>query len=242
MGLSDLHTFDYIIVTILGLSIYLGWKNGLIQTFIAFFAWVGSAIIVADNYIGLFNFLNSFIPSRFISGFIASVGLYVALVIGISMLGERCSKKVSKFEGGSTDKVTGGVFGAFAGFLVVCTLFWVSYITLYTLNDQKLPTWFSQAKSYKILKIGSDSVQDILASKEDRAKLMNLIKKKSNKLEEEVRNNAKKKSIEVRKKREMEARERAAREIEAREEKNSSIDDDNEKDDEPDEILEPSED
>jgi uncharacterized membrane protein required for colicin V production len=193
MEISDLQTFDYVIMVILGLSVYLGWKNGLIQTFIVFFAWVGSAIIMADNYNWVFEFLNRYIASKFICGFIASAGVYIALVISFSILGEKISKKTAKFGGGVTDKVTGLLFGALCGILVACTFFWSCYMTLFTLNDQKFPEWFAKAKSYKVLKIGSDTIVSLALSDEERAKLMNTIKRKSNKLEDEVKSNLRKK-------------------------------------------------
>jgi len=196
MELSQLQNFDYIILAIIFLSTYIGWKNGLIKTFISFFAWIGSAIIVADNYELVFGFINSRLHSKFISGFIASVGLYIALVIGFSLLGEKVSKTTDKFGGSTTDKVTGTIFGASCGVLIACTIFWVSYMALYTLNDQKLPKWFVEAKGYKLLKIGSDSLVSLIASEEERQKLLNLIKHKTNKLEDEVKKNIGNKSKE----------------------------------------------
>lgn len=185
----DLQMFDYIILSIFGLSIYVGWKNGFIKSLIAFFAWFGSIIIVADNYETAFNFVQTFVNSKFISSFIASIGFYVVLVIIFSLLGESISKKTSKFSGSTTDKVTGGAFGAFCGLLAVCTIFWCCYMTLMTLNDQKFPKWFAESKTYKPLKLSSEFMVDFITSPEQRHKLLNLLKKKSNSLEEEVKKN-----------------------------------------------------
>jgi membrane protein required for colicin V production len=197
MELSELQNFDYLILAIIGLSIYVGWKNGLIKSFIAFFAWIGSAIIVFDSYDAVFAIVDGFIHSKFISSFIASIGLYIGLVILFSMLGDRTSKAAAKFGGSTTDNVTGAVFGALCGGLIVCTLFWGCYISLMTLNDKKLPQWFVGARSYKLLKIGSDSLMGVAFSEEERAKLINLVKKKSNKLEDEVKKNFTKKQEET---------------------------------------------
>lgn len=187
--LTDLQIFDYIIITVFFTLIYIGWKNGLIVTLMAFFAWVGSAIIVFDSYETLFKILEGYIHSKFISGFLASVGFYIILVVAFSLLGERLSKYTQKFGGSTTDKVTGAIFGGFCGFLIDCAIFWCCYMTLFTLNDQKFPEWFGKAKTYKALKISSDFVMGVAFSDEDRAKFLNLIKKKSNKLEEEVKEN-----------------------------------------------------
>jgi len=194
MDFSNLHNFDYFIILVIGLSIYGGWKNGLLSSFIAFFAWIGSIVIVADGYDYVYNLVESIIHSKFISAFIASIGLYIILVILFNKLGERVSKIMSKFGGSKTDKITGAFFGALVGGIISCTIFWGCYMSLYTLNDQKFPKWFVDAKSYKVLKLGSDSLLGIAFSEEDRHKLLNIFKKKSNKLEEEL-----KKSHELRK-------------------------------------------
>lgn len=194
MEISDLQIFDYIILTIIAGGGYLGWKNGLIQTFIVFFAWVGSAIIAFDNYDLIHNLLSSYINSKFISAFMASIGVYIILVVLFSMLGEKLSRKASKFGGGVTDQITGVVFGFVCGCVIACSVFWVSYVSFYTLNDKKLPEWLAKAKTYKPLKIGSDTLVSIIASEEERAKLMNLMRSKSSKLEEEVKNNIKQES------------------------------------------------
>lgn len=194
--LTDLQNFDYIIIAILLSSIYIGWRNGLIVSLIAFFAWIGSAIIVFDSYEFLFKILNNYIHSKFISGFLASIGFYILLVIGFSLIGNKISKITEKFGGSTTDKVTGATFGGFVGFLMSCIIFWCCYMALFTLNDQKFPDWFSKAKSYKALKISSDAVMGVAFSNEERAKFLNLIKKKSNKLEDEVKENIKNKKKE----------------------------------------------
>lgn len=187
MDFSNLQNFDYLIFLVIGLSIYTGWKNGLLKTFIGFFAWVGSLIIVADSYNFTFKFVDSFIHSKFISAFVASIGIYIILVITFSKLGDKVSKTTAKFGGSSTDKITGGLFGAIIGVIISCTIFWTCYMALYTLNDQKFPKWFADAKSYKLLKLGSDSLVGIAFSEEERHKLLNMFKKKGNKLEEELK-------------------------------------------------------
>ena len=193
MYFSDLQNFDYLMIFLLLLSTYAGWKNGLIISFIGFFSWIGSAIIVFDSYEALFAIVNEYIHSKFISGFISSVVFYIVLVIVFSLIGEKISKITSKFAGSKTDKITGAIFGSFCGAVVACTIFWSCYMVLYTLNDQKLPDWFAKAKGYKVLKIGSDSLMGVAFSEEERKKILNAIKYKSNKLENEVKSNVKKK-------------------------------------------------
>lgn len=187
MELSELKNFDYLMMIIAGASVYFGWKAGFIESFISFFAWAGSAVIVAESYEYVYLLVNGYIPSSLISGFIASFVFYVALVILILYFGARVSKSVAKFGGGPIDKITGAVFGVLRGVLIAIALFWVCYISSYTLNDQKMPVWLSAAKSYKVLKLGSDSLSAAVASEEEREKMLKLIINKTKDSEKEVK-------------------------------------------------------
>ncbi len=187
MELSELKNFDYLIILITSVSVYFGWKTGFIESFIGFFAWAGSAIIVADNYSKVYSVINGYISSKFISGFLASLGFYIILVILILYVGTRLSKATSKVGGGGVDKVCGSVFGTFRGALIAIALFWVCYTSYYALNDKKIPDWLSKAKSYKVLKLGSDSVSSIFASEEERKKILDMIMRKAKDAEKEVK-------------------------------------------------------
>ena len=186
MELSDFSNLDYFVIVVVLISSYFGCKKGFIESFIDFFAWVGSALIVADNYTLIFDLLNEHIANKFLCGFVASIGIYVILVILISLLGIRILKFSSKFVGGTIDKFMGGIFGAVRGILVALAIFWSLYMTIYAINDQKLPEWMTQAQLYKPLKMGSDLMVDIITSEEEREDLMKMIEKKSSKLENDV--------------------------------------------------------
>lgn len=191
MEISELKNFDYIIIAIIAASIYFGWKSGFIEAFINFFAWAGSAVIVGDNYYAVFSFINYYITNKFISGFIASFVFYVVLVILILYLGTRLSKATSKFGGGAVDKVCGAVFGFFRASLIAIALFWVIYISYFTLNNQKIPDFLAKAKSYKVLKLGADFLVSSFASEEERKKILDLVIKKTKDSEKEIKNSIK---------------------------------------------------
>lgn len=196
MEISELRNFDYIIIFVLMASVYFGWKNGFIESFINFFAWAGSAVIVADNYLTVFTFVNSYITNKFISGFIASFVFYVLLVIVILYFGTRLSKATSKFGGGSVDKVCGVLFGFLRGMLISIAIFWSIYVSYFTLNNKKLPEFLSGAKSYKILKLGADFLVSSMASEEYREKMLNSIMQKAKDSEKDIKNSVSSKTEE----------------------------------------------
>jgi|GEM_PF-5774688 len=188
MELSELQNFDYLIIILLAISTYFGWKAGFIESFISFFAWAGAAIIVADNYLYVYSVVNTYISSKFISGLISSLVFYIILVIIIIYLGEKISKITSGFGGGTIDKITGLIFGLFRGSLAAIAIFWVCYIASITLNNKDIPRWLGKAQSYKVLKLGSDSIADIFSSPEARVKMLRSVIQKTKNSEKEVRN------------------------------------------------------
>jgi membrane protein required for colicin V production len=199
MELSELKNLDYFMAIIVLASSYFACKKGFIESFLDFTAWVGSAIIVLDAYDFTYNLLNEYIPSKFICAFISSVGLYIALVIGISFLCLKFLKLVSSFVGGNTDKFLGVIFGAVRGFLIASLIFWSLYMALFAINDKSFPDWFTKAKSYKILKMSSDAIVEALTSKDQRLNMLKTIERKSNSLEKEMKDTASEKASEVKK-------------------------------------------
>lgn len=197
MEISELQVFDYLIIVIIALSAYLSWKKGFIESFIDLFAWVGSAFIVADNYSKVFNFFSKIIPSNFICIFIASFCFYILLVILFYLLGDKIVKWTSKFGSTIADKIAGGFFGVFRGVLISMVVLWCTYTLLYAVNDKKMPDWLAKSQTYKPLKMAADSTVDLITSEKERKKLFEIIKKKSNKLEDELKANAKKTSRSV---------------------------------------------
>jgi len=187
MDLSELRNFDYFIVFIIGLSSYFGGSKGFIKSFIDFFAWVGSAIIAFDSYNIVFTTLNTYIPSKFICGFLASFGVYVALLFGVSYLGVKITEKTSKVCGSNIDKTLGLFFGLFRGVVVASAVFWMLSSLFNAFDEKKLPTWISEAKGFKFLKISSDTLLELTLSDEAREKVVNFIERKSIKLEEDLK-------------------------------------------------------
>jgi len=186
MDFSEFRNLDYLVLIIIGISVYFAYHKGFIESFVDFFAWVGSAFIVFDNYNLIFDFLNEYIPSKLICGIAASLGVYVAMVILISMFGVKIINFCSKFVGSPLDKVLGVFFGILRGAFVSLVLFWGLYMTIYAINDQKMPEWMTAAKFYKPLKMGADSLVDVVTSAEQRENLLKIIARKSNSLEKDV--------------------------------------------------------
>lgn len=194
MELSELRNFDYIILLIIIASSYLGFKKGFIESFIDFFAWVGSAIITLESYGYVNELLGDYIPSAFICGFVASVGVYIGLVVAISVLGTKIIKLTSQFVGSSADKCIGCLFGLLRGFLIAAAVFWSVYMVMHAVDHKNTPEWLKDAKSYEILDTTSGTLFDAITSESQRKKLLNSFEKKSDSLEEEVRDNARSKN------------------------------------------------
>ena len=202
MDVSELKNFDYFILAIICASSYFGCKKGFVESFIDFFAWVGSAVIVLDSFEFTSKFLNEYIPSAFICNFIASVGLYIVLVVLISLLGVKIIKLASQFSGSTADKFLGTVFGALRGFLIAVAVFGSIYMVLLAVNGNKkkdLPIWMTKAKGYNVLENSYNGLFSALTSEEDRKNIFKSLEKKSNDLENNTVDEVSKKNGEVKK-------------------------------------------
>lgn len=197
MELSEFRNLDYLVLIIIAISAYFAYNKGFIESAMDFFAWVGSVFIVFDNYELLFELLNNYIPSKFICGLAASIGVYVIMVIVISMFGVKVINFFSKFVGSNFDRFLGVIFGVLRGAFVSLVVFWGMYMTIYAVNDQKIPEWVVQAQLYKPLKMGSDAMIDMMTSAEQRENMLRSIARKSNSLEKEVDKNIADKGSEI---------------------------------------------
>ena len=83
--------------------------------------------------------------------------------------------------------------------MVGVAIFWSLSVALIAMNGKDMPEWFIKAKSYKVLKLSSDSIVEALSSEEGRKKFFENLEKKSDKLEDELKDKTAKKNTEIKK-------------------------------------------
>jgi len=121
-----LKTLDIILLIPLLFGGYLGYKKGLVLEFVGILA-----LIIA--IIGSLKLLNEGI--RFLSGyfpdysnilpFITFIGLFVIILIGISLLGRFLKKMIDLTILGSVDNILGAILGVFKWAFLISVLLWI---------------------------------------------------------------------------------------------------------------------
>lgn len=129
--------FDYAVLTIVGLSVLLSVIRGLVREVLALLAWV-IAFVAANLLAGeLAVLLPPEVPSdelRLLAGF---AGVFLAVLLLMSLLAIFASKLVKSAGLGVEDRVLGGVFGLARGGLVVIILVLAAGLT----SLPRQPVW-----------------------------------------------------------------------------------------------------
>jgi len=114
--------FDYVVLAILGVSILLSVIRGLAREVLALLAWalafVAASVFAAD----VAALLPPEVPDERLRLLAAFAGVFLAVLLAMSLLGLFVSRLLKGAGLGVEDRVLGGVFGLARGLLVVMAL------------------------------------------------------------------------------------------------------------------------
>ena len=113
---------DYLVLAVVGLSMLLSVIRGLVREVLALLAWalgfIAASVFAAD----IAALLPEQVPDERVRLLVAFVGVFLVVLLGMSLLAMFLSKLVKSAGLGVEDRVLGGVFGVARGFLVVMIL------------------------------------------------------------------------------------------------------------------------
>ena len=120
---------DIAVLVIVGISILIGVLRGLVREVLALLAWV--AAFLAANLLTpeIAKLLPQAMGKEEIRLLVSFVGVFIVVLIGLSMLAILASKLVRIVGLGPSDRVVGGVFGLARGVLVVMILVLLAGLT-----------------------------------------------------------------------------------------------------------------
>jgi membrane protein required for colicin V production len=114
--------FDYVVLTIVGISILLGVLRGLLREALSLLAWV-AAFWVANAYtVEIAPLLPEAIPTEAVRFFAAFVLLFIGALLLMSLVTIAVAELVKTLKLGVYDKGLGALFGLLRGALIVLTL------------------------------------------------------------------------------------------------------------------------
>ena len=114
--------FDYAVLTIVGVSVLLSVARGLVREVLALAGWV-VAFIAASTFSGtVAAWLSNAITHELGRSLTAFVVVFLATLVGMSVLAIVCTGLVRKAGLGLEDRLLGSFFGLARGVLIVLTL------------------------------------------------------------------------------------------------------------------------
>ena len=121
--------FDYIVLVIVGFSVVFGVMRGLVREVLSLAAWV--AAFVAANFLApqAARLLPVAMASEEIRLIVGFTSVFLAVLVGLSVLSVMASKLVKIAGLGTVDRTLGGAFGMARGLLVVMVVVLLAGLT-----------------------------------------------------------------------------------------------------------------
>ena len=129
--------FDYAVLTIVAFSILLSVIRGLVREVLALLAWAVGFIVAALFAADLAALLPPEVPDERLRLLLAFAGVFLAVLLLMSLLAMVASKLVKSAGLGVEDRVLGGAFGLARGLLVVMVLVLLGGLT----SLPRQPVW-----------------------------------------------------------------------------------------------------
>lgn len=122
-------SFDYAVLTIVGLSVIFSVMRGMAREVIAILGWV-AAFYVARTYTNqLLPMMPADIPTESLRVLAAFLLLFLATLLLASLLGIAISAIFKKIGLGWLNRLLGALFGMVRGLLIVCVLVFLAGLT-----------------------------------------------------------------------------------------------------------------
>ena len=172
INFSSLTGFDFFIIGIIVISTIFAFARGFVKSFLYFFGWIVSAILVIDFYPVTSEYLKKHVHSTLLVSIAASFGLFIILLIVITLINNKLISATKNIRGGALDMSMGFAFGFVRGCVISCIIFWSTIILLNAWDDRKEPEWLEKAQSYKLLNHGTNYLVSIVAIDTKRNELL----------------------------------------------------------------------
>lgn len=122
-------SFDYAVLTIIGLSVIFSVMRGMVREVLAILGWL-AAFYVGRTYTNqLLPMMPADIPSESLRVLAAFLVLFLATLLLASLLGIAISAIINKIGLGWLNRLLGALFGIVRGLVIVCILVFLAGLT-----------------------------------------------------------------------------------------------------------------
>lgn len=161
---------DIIVLTIIGISALIAYLRGFIRESLTILSMIGATIasfylgplcspIVASWFGEEGAKLFGIIPYSILAGAISYGGIFIIVIIALSILAHILAESAEEMGLGPADKTVGVVFGIARGLFVLAILYLPFHILL---GDKTKESWFQDSKTHVYVEKAADWMQAFL--------------------------------------------------------------------------------
>ena len=162
-------SLDIIVIMLLGLNAFLGFRRGFVQELLSLGALVAAIVAVRFGHAPVTEIVASYVANPMTAAIIA-----FALVFGVVFaLGKFISSRIGTASRNSLlgpfDRALGVGFGLIKGLLIAGVLFLIGMLAFNTIygRDDEQPEWLTDSRTYPLLHAGSVAVTDLVEAQRD---------------------------------------------------------------------------
>ena len=139
-----MNPLDIGVIAVVVLSAVFAFARGFVREALSIVAWIGAAVITRYGFDAVYALVNPQVHNTLLSQLIAGFGLFVASLIGLTILTGIVARMVRAAGLGPIDRTMGFIFGLARGAVLVC----LAYLLLdMSVQPKDRPLWIRDAKS-----------------------------------------------------------------------------------------------
>jgi membrane protein required for colicin V production len=150
---------DIGVIAVIGLSAVFAFARGFVREALSIVAWVGAGFITLYGFNAVYAIVDPMVHNPLLSQLIAGFGLFVASLIGLTIITGVVASTVRSSGLSPIDRTLGFVFGLLRGAFIVCLAYLLLDVSVQK-NDR--PVWLRDAKSEPYLQQGADMLRNFL--------------------------------------------------------------------------------
>jgi uncharacterized membrane protein required for colicin V production len=160
IDITKLNYIDYLVFTIIIVSMTIGFFRGFIQSFLGFFAWIFALVLMFVFQPDAYHMLEKHISAKILLYSFSYFGTFILFLVMISYINSKIISIFGGIKGGLIDLSLGAAFGVVRGCFINCILFFLIIWLSHSVDTK--PHALTHAQSYRLLKLGTNFTIDYI--------------------------------------------------------------------------------
>ena len=150
---------DLVIVAVILISGAWAFMRGFVHELLAVAAWVGAAVVTVSGLRFVQPYARELISVQIIADIVAGVGLFVFVLVLLSIITHWLARRVRESSLGAVDRSLGLLYGFARGAFFVCVA-WIALLLFLPREDH--PVWITEARALPLVEEGAHVLVDLL--------------------------------------------------------------------------------